>query len=270
MGNGLRGGRGQDEGHTAVPSASVLHDKRQVLCTLGSLPTMLYLPLAPPGPTRAPTHSLPPVPLARLPSQCRLWVSPESQAWLSCPPPLLPQLPWPSRSCAAGPDSPGASSTHGPPIPEGPHGDAVLPHEAPHGAATTLHAWLGGGESCPRPTATALRHWSPPGQGLALFAGSQVTSFFMVGRRKKSPKSQRRGGGTESHRPLLVPATGLAVPGPASGRRLRLAAPDPLARRPSQSRPRGFCTTLRLLPPARRRRWLGARGAVSHSGGPAG
>lgn len=33
-------------------------------------------------------------------------------------------------------------------VPEGPHGDAVLPHQAPHGAATTLHTWLGvwGGE----------------------------------------------------------------------------------------------------------------------------
>lgn len=58
--------------------------------------------------------------------------------------------------------------THAHPlVPEGPHGDAVLPHKAPHGAAAALHAWLGGSGQ-PRAHGTALRPWSALAGGLAL------------------------------------------------------------------------------------------------------
>lgn len=63
-------------------------------------------------------------------------------------------LPWTSRANRAGqagalapprrPQLGSAASTHpSPPVPEGPHGDAGFPHEAPH-AAATLHAWRAG------------------------------------------------------------------------------------------------------------------------------
>lgn len=47
-------------------------------------------------------------------------------------------------------------------VPEGPHGDAVLPHEAPHSTTITLHAWisevqwLGGRGSLPLPWTLGL------------------------------------------------------------------------------------------------------------------
>lgn len=95
-------------------------------------------------------------------------------------------------------------------VPEGPHGDAVLPHEAPHSTTIALHAWisevqwLGG-------LATALDPGSPPSQGMALVSGSQVTSFFMPMRNKRSKEQGASREGTDSPRPLQVP--GGAIPG---------------------------------------------------------
>lgn len=77
-------------------------------------------------------------------------------------------------------------------VPEGPHGDAVLPHEAPHSTTITLHAWisevqwLGG-------LATALDPGLPPSQGMALVLSSQVTSFFMRMKKKTTDPKTRRG-----------------------------------------------------------------------------
>lgn len=112
-------------------------------------------------------------------------------------------------------------------VPEGPHGDAVLPHEAPHSTTITLHAWisevqwLGGGGGV---LATALDPGPPPSQGMALVLSSQVTSFFM---RIKKQKVQRQGEGRpDSPRPLQVP--GRAIPGwPLLLLEDRTRAPDP-------------------------------------------
>jgi hypothetical protein len=138
-------------------------------------------------------------------------------------------------------------------VPECPHGDAVLPHKAPHGAAIALHAWLG--EQGAASPVSVLDPRSPPCQGLTLFAGSQVTSFFMVRSQKRSRGQGRRG----ALAPRSETTTPLSLGWPPCW-------PRPASRRPSHTRPRGFGTTLHLLP-AKRQQWLRARGAVSHSGG---
>lgn len=56
-------------------------------------------------------------------------------------------------------------------VPEGPHGDAVFPHEAPHSTTITLHAWISGVQWL-GDLATALDPGSPPSQGMALVLGS--------------------------------------------------------------------------------------------------
>lgn len=75
---------------------------------------------------------------------------------------LVPAHPRPATTA-------GLSCIHSPVplVPEGPHGDAVFPHEAPHGAAAALHAWLAG-SVWPGAHGTALRPRAAPVGGLAL------------------------------------------------------------------------------------------------------
>lgn len=103
--------------------------------------------------------------------------------------------------------------------------------------------------------ATAPDPGSPPSQGVALVLGSQVTSFFMTMKNKRS-KDREREGGPDSPRLLRVP--GGAIPDRRS-RPWRLSVPHTL------DPARGFSTTLPLLP-AKRQEWQRARGAVSHWG----
>lgn len=112
----------------------------------------------------------------------------------------------------AGPRPPttaGLSCVHSPDplVPEGPHGDAVFPHEAPH-AAATLHAWPAGSGQ-PGTHGAALR--APGGSGRG--AGSQVTSFSMVGGRQRRPGARGGGGRLDPAGPSLPPRAAPAPPG---------------------------------------------------------
>lgn len=109
---------------------------------------------------------------------------------LSCIPSLLP--PRPPNHTGPSPGSLRQSRLHTPSlVPEGPHGDAVFPHEAPHSTTITLHAWisevqwLGGPCHCPGPWFS-----SQSGDGSCLGL-SQVTSFFMTMKDKKSKDRER-------------------------------------------------------------------------------
>lgn len=126
----------------------------------------------------------------------------------------------------AGPRPPttaGLSCVHSPDplVPEGPHGDAVFPHEAPH-AAATLHAWPAGSGQ-PGSTALPSGPRAAPAGGLAL---RSLPSPWWEGDRE----GPGRGEGAAVSTPQ-VPASHLArlqlQPLPASGAR----TPDPAAPR---------------------------------------
>lgn len=72
----------------------------------------------------------------------RLHISLEGTKFsLSYIPSLLP--PRPPNHTGPSPGPLGQSRLHTPSlVPEGPHGDAVFPHEAPHSTTITLHAWI--------------------------------------------------------------------------------------------------------------------------------
>lgn len=75
-------------------------------------------------------------------------------------------------------------------VPEGPHGDAVLPHEAPHSTTITLHAWISevqwlwGPCHCPGPWAS-----SQPEDGSCL----ELSGHFLLHEDEKTtvPKTRR-------------------------------------------------------------------------------
>ena len=109
-------------------------------------------------------------------------------------------------------------------VPEGPHGDAVLPHKAPHSAATALHAWLEG-SGRPRAHGAALRPWSALGRGLAL---RSLPSSWWEEERKDQSLGRRSAGSTGPRRsqpPALQSPGSCSRPSWLSGPR----APDPAA-----------------------------------------
>lgn len=75
-------------------------------------------------------------------------------------------------------------------VPEGPHGDAVLPHEAPHSTTITLHAWISEVQWL-EGLATALDPGLPPSQG----DGSclELSGHFLLHEDEKTadPKTRR-------------------------------------------------------------------------------
>lgn len=226
-----------------MPRASVLCDKRQFPCTLGSLPTTRNLPAHPLGPSAQSPHSLP---ITFLPLSLLLQAG-LPRTWGAT---LVPAHP-----CPPG-DSQAELSPHVSLVPEGPHRDAVLPHQAPHGAATTLHAWFGV-SGRPRAHSAALQPWSPPVKGLAL---RSLPSPWWEEERKGPKPGVGEVLAPTGHWPGCPQASLCAL---APSVRLFQTL---LAEWPLHTRPRGFCTTSRL-PPARSQGWPWARGAVSHWGG---
>ena len=137
-----------------------------------------------------------------------------------------------------------------PPVPEGPHGDAVFPHEAPH-ATAALHAWrVGSGQ--PGAHGAALQPRAAPAGGLAL---RSLPSPWWEGDRKGPEHGE--GTAVSDPRRSQPPASHGSSPSLPSG-----------AHTPAH-RPRGGSsgTTSLSSPPARSRRWPWARGAVSHWAG---
>lgn len=145
------------------------------------------------------------------------------------------------------------------PVPEGPHGDAVLPHQAPHGASA-LHAWLGGGVSAPgpRPRPRPPEPGFLPTRGrLSSLAVRPLTSS-QRGEGKGDPKARetvrQRPHGSCGSQPLSLLSQG-------SRRPLLQTLPTGGSHTPDC----GFCTTS-YPPPARRQRWLGQGNSESLGG----
>lgn len=142
---------------------------------------------------------------------------------LGCPGP-----PGANRSGPAGAHSP-PPTDHGraqlrplarPPVPEGPHGDAVFPHEAPH-AAAALHAWrVGSGQLGP----TAL----PSGPG-RLRPGGWLSGHFLLHGGRETEKARSAGRGRPSRTPAGPSLPPCAAPAPPG--RTGLAHPTPRLRR---------------------------------------
>lgn len=153
MDNRLREG----QSHIVVLSVCLLCNKRQFPCTL-------HLPLtSSSGHSRSQTsaHKLPDQPSILLPSsplETEFLQRGPNMAFLAlhpCSPRTgtSPDLPEPMQTghlVLTCPHLPGNGRADlgphmRPLIPERSHGDAVLPHKAPHGTVITLHAWLGWG-----------------------------------------------------------------------------------------------------------------------------
>lgn len=217
-------------------------------------------PLGTPGPSQLPAHFLTSLPFSSLPPST-LSFSEEVLAWPSLPSiPATPRLglPWTSQSpfklasLVHNHPTPRAMAKQRHPhtrplVPEGPHGDAVLPHKAPHGAATTFHAWLGGGESSRGPPSLSCEPGPlPTGGCLSSLAVRSLPSSWWEEERK-GPKSRGEGAllaPTRHHRSLSPALLSLGqLGGTGSVWLLQIL----LAEQPLHIRPDGFCTTLCLL-----------------------
>ena len=202
------------------------------------------------APPRAPGHHpapSPSEPQGRVPGGLSC-LQPSGWAALDLLEPTEPGRPVPTRPRP--PTTAGLSCVHSPVplVPEGPHGDAVFPHEAPHGAAATLHAWLAG-SGWPGAHRAALWPRAAPVGGLAL---RSLPSPWWEGDREALEHGEGEAP-SDPHRSQ-----------PDPGPRLQ---PLP-AERGSHTRPRGSAGKTSLSsPPARSRRWPWARGAVSHWAG---
>lgn len=142
---------------------------------------------------------------------------------LGCPGP-----PGANRSGPAGAHSP-PPADHGraqlrplarPPVPEGPHGDAVFPHEAPH-AATALHAWrVGSGQLGPTALPSGPRRLRP---------GGWLSGHFLLHGGRETEKARSAGRGRPSRTPAGPSLPPCAAPAPPG--RTGLAHPTPRLRR---------------------------------------